>query len=170
MLNNSLTNANITVNNSALLYCKYVCTSNALPVWFIGGRLDSNINSDQLLVKRFSNRDETCRTPTAAHALVLHYVETLEIRPLVTFDNPIPVYCAYILVCNSDADLMQCSPQMCFSDSTVELQGIKLCIKTTKIIMNNNAVNENQYIQDINNYDTTNGQFGCINNNNNCSI
>ena len=120
---NSPSVANITVNNTVEFHCEYACISNTIAVWFIEDKIDMDVNLDQISVRRSSNRDEACGNPAAAHISTLHYNEILEISPLVSFDHPIPVYCAYILACNNR---MECSPQICFSDLVGELQGMDI--------------------------------------------
>ena len=115
--------ANATLNNSVQFHCEYACISNAVAVWFIEEKIDVDVNLDQILIKRSSNREEACRNPATADASILHYSEILEISPLTSFDHPIPVYCAYILACNSR---VECRPMICFSDLAGELQGIAL--------------------------------------------
>ena len=92
-----------------------------------------DVNLDEVLIKRSSNRDEICRNPTAADTS-LHFIEIIEINPLTSFGHPILVYCAYILACNNHN--MECRPKICFSDLIGELQGKVLFSHNTFFVMN----------------------------------
>lgn len=120
---NSPSVAITTINNSLQFHCEYACLLNAVATWFIEDRIDVDVNADQILIKRSSNRNEACRTAsTAAPDTSLRYSEMVEINPLISFEHPMPVYCAYILACNNH---MECRPRICFSD-LAEFQGIAI--------------------------------------------
>jgi hypothetical protein len=119
---NSPAISNTTINSSVQFHCEYACILNAVAAWFIEERIDVDVNSDQILVQRSSNRNEACRAAsTAGGDISLRYSEILEINPLISFGHPIPVYCAYILACNNR---VECRPRICFSDLVGKFQGI----------------------------------------------
>ena len=120
---NSPSVINTTVNNSIQFRCEYACMSNAVAIWFIEEKVDMDVNLDQLFVRRSSNGYQACRSTSTADTFPVHYSEILEINPLVSFDHPLPVYCAYILVCNNH---VECRPKICFSDLVGEFQGMLL--------------------------------------------
>ena len=112
--------ANATRNNSVQFHCKYACIFNTVAAWFINERIDMDINSDEFLIRRTSNRNEACKSSAADTSL--RYSEVLEINPLASFGHPIPVYCAYIQACNK-YDIVECRPRICFSDLVGEFRG-----------------------------------------------
>ena len=115
--------ANTSINNSVQFHCEYACILNTVAAWFIEEKIDMDINSDQFLIKRSSNRNEACKT--FATDTSLRYSEILEINPLASVEYPIPVYCAYIQACNKH---VECRPRICFSDLVGEFRGIALTL------------------------------------------
>ena len=126
--------ANTSINNSVQFHCEYACIFNTVAAWFIDERIDMDINSDQFLIRRSSNRNEACKT--SATDTSLRYSEILEINPLASFGYPILVYCAYIQACSKHADIiMECRPRICFSDLVGEFQGIAFTLFGHNIIV-----------------------------------
>ena len=115
--------SNTSINNSVQFHCEYACILNTVAAWFIEEKIDMDINSDQFLIKRSSNRNEACKT--FATDTSLRYSEILEINPLASVEYPIPVYCAYIQACNKH---VECRPRICFSDLVGEFRGIALTL------------------------------------------
>ena len=94
---NSPSVANTTVNSSVQFLCEYACISNAVAVWFIEEKIDMNVNSDQLLVRKSSNRDEACKNATPTDTL--YFSEILEIHPLyIPYPCTVRIYCHATIV------------------------------------------------------------------------
>ena len=56
-----------------IIQCSFTCIFNTVAAWFIDKRIDMDINSDEFLIRRTSNRNEACKT-FAADTIILNFV------------------------------------------------------------------------------------------------